>query len=160
MRFVRATGSLVDGVYGLGVPGAVLVGVPEGLPSCDGGWESPEGPILNRGVLFGCDATPSTEAAVSLDGFSSLCGDVDRCGVMTSGCRIAGTEVMDCLPSLLLVAAGVSGGEWRAEAGGDGLGEASVDPAGKCLRLGVVVPDGTRDAGCEPGNETGSKAWC
>lgn len=62
------------------------------------------------------------------------------------------------LPSREWVAAGVSGGECTVEVGGDGRGDASTEPAGRCFRLGVVVPDGTRDTGCEPGNDTGSKA--
>jgi len=68
------------------------------------------------------------------------------------------------LLSRLLVAAGVSGGEWTAVVGGDGLGDASVEPACICLLLGVAMPEGvaapegTLEAGIEPGSETGSKA--
>lgn len=47
------------------------------------------------------------------------------------------------MPSLDCDAAGVSGGECMAEAVGDGLGDASTEPAGICLLLGVFVPDGT-----------------
>lgn len=51
------------------------------------------------------------------------------------------------LLSRLLVAAGVSGGECTAVVGGDGLGDASVEPAAMCRLLGVatpeLVPDGT-----------------
>lgn len=154
-------GSLVtpDGVHDLGVLGAVGPGVPAGLVSRDGGPES-EGPIENLGVGLGCGATPaacSTEAAVSFDGFSSFGGDWDLCGVMTSGawCRMAGTAC-GTFPSRECVAAGVRGGECTAECGGDGFGDASTEPAGRCLLLGVPVPDGTLEAGCEPGRDTGS----
>jgi hypothetical protein len=51
------------------------------------------------------------------------------------------------LLSRLLVAAGVSGGECTAVVGGEGLGDASVEPAAMCRLLGVatpeLVPDGT-----------------
>ena len=60
--------------------------------------------------------------------------------------------------SRLLVTAGVSGGECTAEAGGEARGEGCWEPAGMCNLLGVVVPDGTREAGADPGSETGSKA--
>ena len=97
-RLLVEDGSLVTpaGVHGLGVPGAEGKGVPDGLASLDGGCES-EGPMEKRGVGFGCSETPvacSTEAAVSLDGFSSLGGDVDLCGVTMLGAawwRIGGT---------------------------------------------------------------------
>jgi len=145
-------GSLVTpaGVHGLGVPGAEGNGVPDGLASLDGGCES-DGPMEKRGVGFGCSETPVacwTEAAVSFDGFSSFGGDVDLCGVTIFGAawRIGGTACCP-LPSRDCVAAGVKGGEWTADVGGDGLGEASTEPAGRCLRLGVVVPDGTLEAG-------------
>ena len=66
------------------------------------------------------------------------------------------------------------GGEWTAVEGGECRGDGAADPAGRTLLLGVVVPDGTYtdsqirlglrcqalltlDAGCEPGNDTGSK---
>ena len=58
------------------------------------------------------------------------------------------------------MAAGVSGGECTVDVGGECRGDASVDPEGKNLRLGVVVPDGTLETGCEPGSEIGSNAWC
>jgi hypothetical protein len=40
-----------EGVFGLGVPGAVLAGVPAGLWSLDGGWESPLGPMEKVGCF-------------------------------------------------------------------------------------------------------------
>lgn len=146
-----AYGSLVtDGVDALGVPAP---GVAEGLASFDGGCESPLGPMENRGPALGCAAIPaaaSTDAAVSLEGLSSLCGDADRCGVMMSGaarCRSAGTAPIELLPSLDWVAAGVSGGECTADAGGDARGEGWAEPAGMCIRLGVADPDGTLETG-------------
>ena len=69
---IEDDGSLVgaaDAAESLGVPGAVPAGVPAGLTSLES-----VGPIENRGVGFGCAATPaapSTDAAVACDGLSS-----------------------------------------------------------------------------------------
>lgn len=54
------------GVYDLGVPGAVLLGVSLGLMSLDGGCESLDGPTEFDGCCFGCEDTGSAR-----------CGDVD-----------------------------------------------------------------------------------
>ena len=53
------------GDLGLGVPAAVLAGVPAGLTSPDGGCESPLAPMENLGVCFGYAGTASS-------GFSCL----------------------------------------------------------------------------------------
>jgi len=124
----------------------VLPGVPDGLCSFEGGWESPLGPIEKVGGCFGwLDIPLCTACAVEAAGLSSLCGDADRCGVMTSGMgRLNPARLpTDALPSLDLVPAGVSGGECTADWGGEGRGEASTEPAGIALRIGVAEPDGT-----------------
>ena len=73
----------------------------------------------------------------------ALCGEVDLCGVMTSGTDRGGCDwLKKGLLSRLLVAAGVSGGEWTSVVGGEGLGDASVEPACMCLLLGVAMPEG------------------
>ena len=82
-------------------------------------------------------------AAAVLEDLSSLCGDADRCGVIISGAgRLnCGTLVIELFPSLDCVAAGVRGGEWTVELGGESLGDGSPEPAGKCRLFGVVLPD-------------------
>ena len=73
-----------------------------------------------------------------------LCGDADRCGVIISDGRVYPDMLpIDVLPSLVLLPAGVRGGECTAEVGGDILGDASPEPARRCLLLGVVVPEAT-----------------
>lgn len=100
----------------------------------------------NLGAELGCDAIPATDAAVCTEGLSSLKGECERCGVTVSGiicCRKPGMEATAGLPSRELVAAGVRGGECAVDVGGETRGEASVDHVGRCLRLGVVLPEGT-----------------
>ena len=60
--------------------------------------------------------------------------------------RNAGACDIEPFVSRECVAAGVRGGECTADAGGDGFGVPWPDPAGS-LRLGVVVPEGMREAG-------------
>lgn len=73
-----------------------------------------------------------------------LCGDADRCGVIISDGREYPERLLtDALLSLVLLPAGVRGGDWTADVGGDILGDASPEPARRCLLLGVVVPDAT-----------------
>jgi hypothetical protein len=127
-----------------GVPGAVV----DGLTSDEGDSESPLGPIENLGPCFGSAETAPicSEAGAEV---GALCGEVDLCGVMTSGMGRGswGWLLKNGLLSRLFVAAGVSGGECTAVVGGDGLGEGSFEPACICLLLGVAtpefVPDGT-----------------
>jgi hypothetical protein len=120
----------------------------EGLTSDEGGSESPLGPIENLGPCFGCAgiAPDCSEEGAEV---GALWGEVDLCGVITSGIGrgSCGWLLKKGLLSRLLVAAGVRGGECTAVVGGDGLGDASVEPAVICLLLGVatpeLVPDGT-----------------
>lgn len=114
----------------------------EGLTSDEGGSESPWGPIENLGPCFGCaGTTPGCSGAGAEVG--ALWGEVDLCGVMTSGMGRGncGWLLKNGLLSRLFVAAGVSGGECTAVLGGDGLGDASTEPAAMCLLLGVAAPE-------------------
>lgn len=112
----------------------MLEGVPAGLMSSEGGPESALGPIENLGVCLGCAGTAdfSNERGMG----TALTADLSR----------------------LLVADGVSGGECTVEAGGEARGDGCWEPAGMCILLGVCVPEGTLEAGVEPGNESASKA--
>ena len=127
---------------GLGVPGAVLPGVPAGLCSFEGGCESPLGPMEKVGGCFGwLDMAPVTCGGGAAD--VPLCGDSDLCGVMISEGR-AYPLAAEPRASRDLVPAGVSGGECTAGNAGEARGEASTEPEPACIDLrGVFEPDPT-----------------
>lgn len=62
---------------------------------------------------------------------------------MSAGRENGWAALKDCLPSRDFDPAGVKGGECMAEPGGDTLGESALDPALRCLLLGVLLPEGT-----------------
>jgi hypothetical protein len=97
----------------------VVTGVTAALVSFDGGcvsWPEPESVAdICRGWLV----TASLPCV--------LCGEVDRCGVMTSfGIPVGGRTGLAA--SLERLAAGVKGGEWTADEGGEGCDEALPEP--------------------------------
>lgn len=75
----------------------------------------------NVGGCFGwldmAPVAPEVGCAPVPAGLSSLCGEADRWGVMTSGIGLLKPARLptEALPSLDFVPAGVSGGEWTAD---------------------------------------------
>ena len=68
---------------------------------------------------------------------------------MTSrGMLVGGSSGRAVGGSFERLAAGVNGGECTAEAGGDGRGDASLEPAGMKRFCGVAVPEWTCEAPC------------
>lgn len=131
-----------------GVPGVPGLGVPIGLPSFDGGNESPVAPIPWFGACFGRDGMPpvvlsiidrgrefeerGSRACAAADGLASACGDNevggaswggDVCGVMAE----VGSRCLSCADAGLAVApepdaAGVKGGVCMVDTGGECFG--------------------------------------
>jgi len=73
---------------------------------------------------------------MDLWGVTMLAGALARYAAARGGAPAA------ALGSRPAVTAGVRGGEWTADCGGDGWGDGKAEPAGS-LRDGVVDPEGT-----------------